>query len=194
MPGQERWNNIVQSIKRILRMGRAQKYGTKTTHTGGRGGEMSGEICDPNGIGQHEPGAKLDSGKPDASLLGLFGLALLEVAKVGTIGAAKYTRGGWREVPDGFNRYTAAMLRHYLAEDREEIDDDTEMYHCAQVAWNALARLEYFMERKYNYEKDDSIILVNSIHDYDCSICGAPGCTAGRCREDSAAKESGPKS
>ena len=103
------------------------------------------EEVDPNGVGQHEPGAKLDSGKPDCSLLGFFGKALVEVSKVGTIGAQKYTRGGWQSVDDGFNRYTAAMLRHYFAEDYEEVDTDTGMLHCAQVAWNALARLELLL-------------------------------------------------
>lgn len=154
-------------------MGKTQKSGIKTTLTGGRGysyedsqrnfdrgikqmamfneqikGGCNERDRDPYGIGVHEPGSKLDAGKPDASLLGYFGLALLEVAKVGTVGAKKYTRGGWKEVPDGFNRYTAAMLRHYLIEDQEEIDDDTKMYHCAQVAWNSLARLQYFLKEK----------------------------------------------
>lgn len=105
---------------------------------------------DPNGVAQHEPGAKLDAGKPDCSLLGYFGLALLEVAKVGTIGAQKYTRGGWQEVVDGYNRYTAAMLRHYFISNGEEIDADTGMLHDAQVAWNALARLELKLREKQN--------------------------------------------
>lgn len=100
---------------------------------------------DPLGIDQHEGGAKLDSGKPDASLLKDFGLALLEVAKVSTKGAIKYSRGGWQEVPDGHNRYTAAMMRHFFQEKYEDIDEDTQMLHMAQVAWNALARLELYL-------------------------------------------------
>jgi hypothetical protein len=102
------------------------------------------EETDPNGIDQHESGAKLDSGKPDASLLGMFGRALLAVSMVGTHGATKYSRGGWQEVPEGFNRYTAAMLRHYFKEETEGLWDDDlpETLHSAQVAWNALARLE----------------------------------------------------
>lgn len=103
---------------------------------------------DPFGISQHQPGAKLDGNKPDASLLLYFGRALTEVAEVGTIGAKKYTRGGWQTVPDGINRYTGAMLRHLLAEQREERDSETNMYHAAQVAWNALARLELILREK----------------------------------------------
>lgn len=51
---------------------------------------------DPNGIGQHDNGAKLDAGKPMAGrLLGMFGGALMAVSEVGTFGAKKYTEGGW---------------------------------------------------------------------------------------------------
>jgi len=97
---------------------------------------------------QHEPGAKLDAGKPDASLLNQFGLALLEVAKVGTFGCLKYSRGGWQSVDDGVNRYSAAMLRHWLSEHLEEIDEESGLLHAAQTAWNALARLELMLREK----------------------------------------------
>lgn len=98
--------------------------------------------CDPHGLGTHTPGAKLDAGKPDASLLLDFGLALTAVARVGTFGANKYTRGGWQQVPDGINRYTAALLRHLFAGRYDPVDVDSGLEHDAQVAWNALARLE----------------------------------------------------
>ena len=110
---------------------------------------------DPNGVGQHEAGAKLDDGKIDGSLLGLFSRALREVLRVGTMGAEKYTYGGWLHVIQGHRRYTAAMQRHYFAEEVEGIFDNDPYYdteegkkwkgqirHDAQVAWNALARLE----------------------------------------------------
>ena len=111
--------------------------------------------ADPNGTAQHESGAKLDAGKPDASLLQLFSRSLLEVARVGTYGAKKYTRGGFLDVPDGENRYKAAMLRHFFAENHEgpydldpmleEYGYDGQIRHKAQVAWNALAALELEM-------------------------------------------------
>lgn len=100
---------------------------------------------DPYGIKQHDNGAKLDAGKPDTSLLLMFGRALLEVSKVSTVGAAKYTRGGWQFVPEGVQRYTAALLRHLFKENYERLDNDTELLHAAQVAWNALARLELLL-------------------------------------------------
>ena len=103
---------------------------------------------DPNGIDQHDLGAKTDSGKPDASLLLYFGHALTAVSEVGTHGARKYTRGGWQTVTDGQNRYTAAMLRHLLKENYEVMDSDLPVMHAAQVAWNALARLELMLREK----------------------------------------------
>ena len=101
---------------------------------------------DPNGVAQHDYGAKLDDGKPDASLLLMFGRALRAVAEVGTYGAKKYTRGGWQGVDDGINRYTAAMLRHVFSEHYESHDKDLPVLHAAQVAWNSLARLELILE------------------------------------------------
>ncbi len=107
---------------------------------------------DPNGIPQHSPGAKLDAGKPDASLLLMFGRGLLAVAEVGTFGAEKYSRGGWREVPNGGNRYTAALLRHLCMEDREKLDAESRIHHAAHAAWNALARLEKILEEQESTE------------------------------------------
>ena len=103
---------------------------------------------DPTGRDQHAPGAKTDAGKPDCSLLLMFGKALREVARVGTYGAQKYTRGGWQDVPDGINRYTAALLRHMCEEHYEVYDRDLPVMHAAQTAWNALARLELMLREE----------------------------------------------
>lgn len=105
---------------------------------------------DPTGRDQHEPGAKLDAGKNRLGLvLGAFALALEEVGKVGTYGANKYTANGWLAVPDGEARYTDAMLRHYLKEAQGELcDKDTEILHAAQLAWNALARLNLILAKR----------------------------------------------
>jgi hypothetical protein len=103
---------------------------------------------DPTGRDIHDDGAKTDEGKPQCSLLLLFGKALREVAKVGTFGAIKYTRGGWQNVPDGINRYTDAMLRHLLEEQYEKYDRDLPVLHAAQTAWNALARLELMLREE----------------------------------------------
>lgn len=99
---------------------------------------------------QHEPGAKLDAGKPRPGLvLGGFARALLEVSKVGTFGAAKYTDDGWTEVPNGEARYEDAGLRHWLmSRAGQECDDESELLHLAHEAWNALARLDLKLRRE----------------------------------------------
>lgn len=123
---------------------------------------MSTLETDPNGLTPHSAGAKLDAGKPDASLLLMFGRALVEVSAVGTFGARKYSRGGWQHVSDGANRYTAAMLRHLLAENEGPIDGESGLRHAAQVAWNALARLELILrEEKKNHEQQGIVYAVD---------------------------------
>lgn len=106
-----------------------------------------GTEADPNGKSQHEPGAKLDAGKPRVGLvLGCFARALLAVSAVGTYGAAKYTDDGWTSVPDGQRRYTDAMWRHLLADaSGEHQDPESDQLHAAHVAWNALARLDLML-------------------------------------------------
>lgn len=97
---------------------------------------------DPHGKDPHAPGAKLDAGKPEAALLARFGLALMEVAKVATFGANKYSRGGWQHVEDGERRYNDALWRHLLSCEYEDVAADSGLAHEAHLAWNALARLE----------------------------------------------------
>ena len=104
---------------------------------------------DPDGIDQHTPGAKLDARKPFAGILADFGLALTAVAEVGTFGAKKYSRGGWQHVSDGYQRYSDAMWRHLLRSRYDDIDEDSGLDHDAQVAWNALARLELKIRERF---------------------------------------------
>jgi len=102
---------------------------------------------DPNGLERHEPGAKFDAGKPRIGLMiGDFSRALVDVARVSTHGAAKYSDHGWRMVPDGVARYTDALYRHLLAErDGGGLDAESGLLHAAHAAWNALARLELML-------------------------------------------------
>jgi len=114
------------------------------------------EDSDPNGVDQHETGAKLDAGKVRMGLvLGDFANALEMVSLVGTVGANKYTDHGWLDVPDGISRYTDAMLRHNFKEHAGELLDPEltelagkDVRHAACVAWNALARLELALREK----------------------------------------------
>ena len=105
---------------------------------------------DPLGKNPHEAGAKLDAGKPRPALvLGGFARALIEVSKVGTYGALKYTDNGWQSVPNGEARYDDANLRHWLYEKAGQgCDVDTELLHAAHAAWNALARLDLILRKK----------------------------------------------
>lgn len=107
------------------------------------------EDTDPHGIDQHAPGAKLDAGKPRVGLmLDGFALALMEVAKVTTYGAGKYTPSGWESVPDGEARYKDALLRHLLQSGHEELDPESGLPHLAHCAWGALALLELHLRGK----------------------------------------------
>lgn len=88
-------------------------------------------------------------------VLGGFSHALMEVIKVGTFGAKKYTPNGWLEVPNGVERYSDAMGRHWLYEMQgESHDPDSKLLHAAHLAWNALARLELMVRESENSPKD----------------------------------------
>lgn len=109
----------------------------------------SGKESDPNGKNPHEPGAKLDSGKPPIyrGAIAYFPRAISAVAAVSAFGASKYAWKGWESVPDGFNRYTDAMVRHLVSEGKgEDLDSDSRLLHAAHTAWNALARLEILLK------------------------------------------------
>ena len=119
----------------------------------------------PDGKSANEAGAKMDAGKNRLGLvLGGFALALEQVGKVGTIGAEKYSPNGWKKVEDGIARYTDAMQRHWLAENKgEKLDTDLtnraneNIYHAACVAWNALARLNLMLDQEKQEKANDSI-------------------------------------
>jgi len=97
----------------------------------------------------HAMGVKDDSNKPRLDLvLGDFPHALWGVGLVGTYGANKYTDRGWHEVDNGIERYSNALLRHYLNFKRGEMDDpESNLPHLAHLAWNALAILQLYMEK-----------------------------------------------
>lgn len=111
---------------------------------------------DPNGVAQHEPGAKLDAGKIDMGLLYEgFPRALMAVADVATFGANKYSRGGWQYVPGGRVRYKAALHRHLVESELSPFDKESSRHHLAHAAWNALASLELQL-RAEEYERDQA--------------------------------------
>ena len=93
-----------------------------------------------------EEGMKHDNEKIRAALvLGDFSRSLTKVCEVGAFGAAKYAEGDWIRVNKGIERYTDAMLRHWLLEQHEELDSESNFLHAAHCAWNALARLDLIL-------------------------------------------------
>jgi hypothetical protein len=113
---------------------------------------------DPNGRNPHEPGAKLDAGKPPIfqGVLDYFPRAIEAVSMVSQAGADKYAWKGWESVPDGYNRYMNALGRHLTKRAKEGPWDsdflkvDKYILHDAQVAWNALAALELYLRELEN--------------------------------------------
>jgi hypothetical protein len=105
---------------------------------------------DPAGLSPSVSGAKLDAGKVDVlrGAIAYFPRALKAVAHVSELGARKYSWKGWESVPDGVTRYGAALTRHLLHEPKAKDDGPggIGVYHAAQVAWNALARLELILK------------------------------------------------
>lgn len=72
-----------------------------------------------------------------------------EAVRVYTYGAQKYAPNSWQNLPDGYNRYKAALLRHLtLIDQGEHFDKESGLLHASQVLWNAIA-LCYFEMKKY---------------------------------------------
>lgn len=72
---------------------------------------------------------------------------LEEIGKVYTAGAKKYGPNRWQNLPNGYERYKGAMLRHLTEVEKGDIfDNDTGCMHAAQVAWNAIAMLHFKMK------------------------------------------------
>jgi Domain of unknown function (DUF5664) len=111
---------------------------------------------DPTGKSQHDPGAKLDDGKPPIARIKKFYLALCEVARLDAYGAKHYSERGWKKVPDAINRYDNAEGRHWFKEDLEDMDSDSGFPHDVAVAWNAIVKLQLRLEAKDDDRSDNN--------------------------------------
>lgn len=98
----------------------------------------------------HVKGAKDDKGKNRMGLvISGFIPALIEVCKIGTFGANKYTVNGWQEVEGGYDRYEDALWRHWSSFKMGEANDPESGFpHLAHFAWNALAILTFYLKGK----------------------------------------------
>lgn len=136
----QRKNSLIRLRSLKTRNENFCRSGTKTVAT---------TELDPTGKAANEPGAKLDAGKSPLyrGFFNYFPRAIRAVADVSAFGAAKYSWGGWRSVPDGYTRYSDALVRHIDDEAAGEfLDRDSKLFHAAHAAWNALARLELMLE------------------------------------------------
>lgn len=80
-----------------------------------------------------------------------------DIVKVYTAGAKKYGPDQWQQLPDGYRRYKAAMLRHLVEFEKGNwTDPDTGCIHLAQVAWNAIAMLHI---EKENHNEQQTTLL-----------------------------------
>jgi hypothetical protein len=86
-------------------------------------------------------GVKFDSGKYRFSLLSTD--ALVDIAKVGTMGATKYADHNWRKGMK-WSRLLDAAHRHMMAwQLGENLDAESQLPHLAHACWNLMALLEY---------------------------------------------------
>ena len=77
--------------------------------------------------------------------------ALEAISSILTFGAKKYAAHSWQTVPQGDERYLAALLRHLTAVGKgETLDSESGMPHLAHAACNALFILELEL-RKAKY-------------------------------------------
>lgn len=108
---------------------------------------MMDELIGENVDRKADVGVKFDKGKPRCGLvINGFSRALMDVCRVGTFGAGKYSPDGWKEVENGFDRYTDAMYRHLLEESSGELyDRESGLLHASHAARNAIARLEFLI-------------------------------------------------
>jgi len=90
-------------------------------------------------------GIKYDQEKERYDLVPV--LALEEVAKVLTVGAAKYDDENWRKVPNATRRYFSATQRHLAwVRKGQTHDSETGLHHYAHAITNLMFLLEKELE------------------------------------------------
>lgn len=90
---------------------------------------------DPHGTEAHSAGSHFDTDKLDLTLIPPA--VAPAIARPMAYGAKKYTRGGWRSVPEAGRRYHASLLRHLNAYARgEDIDSRSGLPHLDHAICN----------------------------------------------------------
>lgn len=90
-------------------------------------------------------GIRENKGKAPVGLI--LSRALLEVAKVAEFGAKKYSPHNYRKGMR-WSFFVDAIMRHLIKYcTGQRIDEESGLSHLAHIAWNALAMLEYEVEK-----------------------------------------------
>lgn len=72
-----------------------------------------------------------------------------KVVEIYTFGAKKYKENSWQNLPDGYQRYKAALFRHITAYEKGKVyDKESGCMHLAHAAWNAIAMLYFGMKEE----------------------------------------------
>lgn len=103
-----------------------------------------------------QPATKYDTGKTMLSLVPAG--PLVELAKVYTLGAKKYTPYNWAN-GFAFSRVESAMMRHLMRWwDGEELDPDDGQHHLDSVAWGAFTLRHFMLDYEKYREFDDRVL------------------------------------
>lgn len=116
-------------------------------------------------------GMKADGGKAPISrgFARYFPRAIEGVAFISQFGYEKYKEwGGWKKVPDAYNRYDDAHARHDNALQRgETYCPESHKLHLAHRAWNAMATYELYLIEE-EAKRSEATLEVTVI---DCGKC-----------------------
>lgn len=88
-----------------------------------------------------------------------------KVVEIYTFGAKKYKENSWQHLPDGYQRYKAALFRHITAYEKGEVyDSESGCMHLAHAAWNAIAMLYFGMRAETDSDIERALeYLKNSV-------------------------------
>lgn len=88
-----------------------------------------------------EKGKKFDAGKPEYGLIPP--VALLEIAKILTFGAQKYSANNWQKVKPKIRYFNAAMRHAWSWMMGERYDPESGMHHLAHAAISLMFLMEH---------------------------------------------------
>ena len=119
---------------------------------------------------EKESGLRYNDNKLRYDLLDPF--AIEKLTEVFTLGAKKYAPRNW-EKGMSWTSVLASLKRHTAAwEKGEDFDKESELYHMAHVAWNALALVSYYKMAPEYDDRDHSYLRMPKIGlDIDEVLC-----------------------